>query len=105
MARRRRMPKYVFDTNVLISKLSERIEAFETLYVSSIVIFERMTAAYDISEYRSYLKAYNKARKANLLLVPTVEDWLEASSISYRLAQERRAQSGGKAPKLTTKVK
>jgi predicted nucleic acid-binding protein len=37
--------------------------------------------------------------------VPNPEDWMTASRIAYALAQERKHQAGGQAPKQTAKVK
>ena len=80
------MPKFVFDTNILISRQADNLRTYKTLYVSTIVLHERMTAANDIGEYRSYLATWQKAQKENLLLIPTLEDWLTATRISYALA-------------------
>jgi predicted nucleic acid-binding protein len=99
------VPKYVFDTNIYISKFAETIPPLKTLYASSVVLFERMTAANNRHEYNSHISAWQKAEKEKLLLVPSVEDWKKAGQISHNLAQERKQQAGGKAPKLTAKIK
>jgi predicted nucleic acid-binding protein len=99
------VPKFVYDTNIYISRLAEMLPPLKTLYASSVVLLERMTAANNRSEYNSHLAAWQKAQKEKLLLVPTAEDWKKAGQISYNLAQERKQQAGGKSPKLTAKVK
>lgn len=81
------MPKFVFDTNILISRLADKLRSYKTLYVSAVVLHERMTAANDLGEYRSYLATWQKAQKEKLLLVPAMEDWQTATRIAYALAQ------------------
>jgi predicted nucleic acid-binding protein len=64
-----------------------------------------MTACNDTKELRQYQKAWKDAMLEELLIVPREEDWLEASRIQFFLAQERKKNAGGKAPKRTAKVK
>jgi predicted nucleic acid-binding protein len=97
--------KYIFDTNLVISKRYDPDRSPETTYQSSVVLFELMTACNDLREYRAYQAVWNRAKKDALLVVPNEADWLLASRISFTLAQERKQQSGGKAPRLTAKVK
>ncbi|MBI3652985.1 MAG: hypothetical protein HY231_18320 [Acidobacteria bacterium] len=99
------MPRYVADTNLVISRKFDPERPPETTCQSSIVLFELMTACNDWKEYRSYQAVWNRAKKEGLLIVPTAEDWLAASKISFALAQERKQQAGGKAPRLSAKVK
>ena len=99
------MPKYVLDTNLIISRKFDPSRPPETTYYSSIVLFELMTASNNLREFRSYQAAWKEAKKSNRLIVPTEADWSSASRISYLLAQERKQQASGKAPKLTSKVK
>src|SRR5262249_39142871 len=56
-------------------------------------------------ERRAYEASWRVSKKSGLLIVPTEEDWLKASQISFTLAQQRKQQSGGKSPRLTSKVK
>jgi len=97
--------KYIFDTNLVISKSYDPYNLPETTYASSVVIFELMTACNDLRERRAYEAIWRETKKAGLLIVPTEEDWLTASRISFALARERKQQAGGKAPKLTAKAK
>jgi len=97
--------KYIFDTNLVISKQYDPKRLPETTYASSVVQFELMTACNDLRELRLLQTLSNTAKKEGLLIMPTVEDWLTAGRISFTLAQERKQQAGGKAPRLTSKVK
>jgi predicted nucleic acid-binding protein len=99
------VPKFVYDTNIYISKLAEKMPPLKTLYDSSVVLFERMTSANNRGEYNKHLGAWQQAEKDKLLIIPNREDWKLAGQISYLLAQERKAQAGGKSPKLSSKVK
>jgi predicted nucleic acid-binding protein len=99
------VPKYVFDTNLVISKVYDPYNLPETTYVSSVVIFELMTSCNNLRERRAYEASWRDMKKAGLLLVPTEDDWLLSSKISFALAQERKQQSGGQSPKLSSKVK
>jgi predicted nucleic acid-binding protein len=99
------MPKYVFDTNLVISRVYDPYKLPETTYASSVVFFELMTACNDLRERRAYEASWRETKKSELLIIPTEEDWLTASRISFALAQERKQQSGGRAPKLTSKAK
>ena len=64
-----------------------------------------MTACNYTKELRQYQKAWKDALAEGILLVPSEEDWLQASRIQFLLAQERKQNAGGKAPKRTAKVK
>jgi predicted nucleic acid-binding protein len=99
------MAKFVLDTNLYISKRFTPNNLPETTYYSSVVLFELMTACNDLREFRAYQLVWNLAEKDGLLIVPNEKDWLRASRISFNLSQERKQQSGGKAPKLSSKVK
>lgn len=93
------MAKYVLDTNIYISRLADKVPTLRTLYTSSVVLFERMTAAPNQREYNQYLALWRVALKEGTLLVPTEADWKKASLISFQLALQIRAQAGGNAPK------
>jgi predicted nucleic acid-binding protein len=103
--REQSVPKYVYDTNIYISKLAEKMPPLKTLYASSVVLFERMTSANNRVEYNKHLGAWQQAEKDKLLIVPNREDWKQAGQISHLLAQERKQQAGGKSPKLSSKLK
>ncbi len=75
------------------------------LYFSAVVFGELMTACNDTKELKRYQKAWKDAREENFLIVPTENDWLEASRIQFLLAQERKKDAGGKSPRRTAKAK
>jgi hypothetical protein len=58
-----------------------------------------MTACNDTKELRQYQKAWKDALNEEILIVPTEEDWLNASRIQFFLAQERKQDAGRKSPK------
>jgi predicted nucleic acid-binding protein len=96
--------KYLFDTNSYENK-SETIKIPSPIYVSSVVLCELMTACNDVKELKAYQILWETAKKDDLLIVPNEEDWLNVSRILFLLAQERKKQAGGKAPKRTSKAK
>ncbi len=99
------MAKYIFDTNPIISGKYALDRLPEVTYISSIVHFELITACNDLRERRAYESSWRNFEKVGRLIVPKPEDWLKASQISFALAQERKQQAGGKAPKLSAKIK
>lgn len=99
------MAKFVLDINLYISKRFKPDNLPETTCYSSVVLFELMAGCNDLREFRAYQMVWKIAEKDGLLIVPTEQDWLQASRISFHLSQERKQQAGGKAPKLSSKVK
>ena len=99
------MEKFVADTNIIESASIDPFRLPKPLYFSSVVFSELMTACNDTKELRQYQKAWKDALEEKILIVPTEEDWLNASRIQFFLAQERKQNAGGKAPKRTAKVK
>ncbi len=98
------MPKYLPDTNVLQAKTD--IEQLpKPLYVSSVVLSELMTACNDTKELRAYQTVWKTARDDGRLIVPGESDWFKASRIQFLMAQERKQDAGGFAPRRPPKVK
>lgn len=94
------MPKkYVLDTNIIQGKAFATDKLPTRLYHSTVVLSEIMTAANDTKELRAYQRLWKEASRDGLLLVPTEQDWQDASRILFLLAQERKQQAGGKSPK------
>lgn len=91
--------KYLFDTNIIQSKSFEAKKPPATLYASSVVLSELMTACNNTKELKAYQHGWRKALKDGLLVAPNEEDWYDASRILFLLAQERKKQAGGKSPK------
>ena len=99
------MGKFVADTNIIESVAYNPFRLPKSLCFSSVVFSELITACNDTKELRQYQTAWKEAREEKILIVPTEEDWLNASRIQFFLAQERKQNSGGKAPKRAAKVK
>jgi predicted nucleic acid-binding protein len=99
------VPKYVFDTNLIISKQYDPYRLPETTFYSSVVFFELMTSSNDLRERRLLEASWRDAKKDGVILVPTEEDWLAASKISFALAQDRKQEAGGKSKRLSSKIK
>ncbi|MCI0490146.1 MAG: PIN domain-containing protein [Blastocatellia bacterium] len=99
------MAKYVLDTNIVQRRAFDPDNLPTQTYASTVVLFELMTACNDVKELKAYQQAWKQATESDLLLSPTETDWLDASRISYLLAQERKQQAGGKSPKRTAMAK
>ncbi len=89
--------KFVFDTNVIQGYgIAGVVTGF---YVAATVLSELMTACNDAKELKAYQQVWDAAEEDRILLAPTVQDWKDASRVLFMLAQERKQQAGGKAPK------
>ena len=99
------MGKFVADTNIIESVAYNPFRLPKSLCFSSVVFSELITACNDTKELRQYQKAWKDALEEKILIVPAEEDWLNASRIQFFLAQERKQNAGGKAPKRSAKVK
>ncbi len=99
------MDKFLADTNIIESKVFSEKELPTPLYFSAVIFGELMTACNDRKELKRYQKAWKDAREENFLVVPTENDWLEASRIQFLLAQDRKKDAGGKSPKRPAKIK
>ena len=98
------MPKFLPDTNILQAKAEEE-NLPQPLYVSSVVLSELMTACNDTKELRAYQFVWKTARENKRLVIPTENDWLEASGLQFFLAQERKKNAGGESPRRPAKIK
>ena len=99
------MPKFLPDTNIIQSKDFSFEKLYKPLYFSAVVFNELMTACNDQKELKQYQKGWKDALADDILIVPTVEDWLDAGRIQFLLSQERKKDAGGKSPKRPSKVK
>jgi predicted nucleic acid-binding protein len=96
------VPKYVFDTRLIISGNYDPRRLPETTCVSSVVQYELMQTIQDRSERKAYGLAWDKMQEAGLTVVPSDEDLLAARNIQLALEQERQ-QADGKLPGLSPK--
>ena len=99
------MEKFVADTNVIESFAFDPSRLPKPRCFSPVVFSELITACNDTKELRQYKKAWKEALQEKILVVPNEEDWLNASRIQFFLAQERKQNAGGKAPRRSAKVK
>jgi predicted nucleic acid-binding protein len=99
------LERFLADTNIIEGVTFNPFRLPKPLCFSSVVFSELMTACNDSKELRQYQKAWKDALAEAILIVPTEADWLSASRIQFFLAQERKQNAGGKAPKRTAKVK
>jgi predicted nucleic acid-binding protein len=97
------MPRYTYDTNIIKGYKVERLP--ENFYMSTVVLSELMTGAVDQSEFDGYQETWRRHSKDGTLIIPTAADWLMASKVLYWLAQERRRQGGGRAPRWSPSAK
>lgn len=99
------MDKFLPDTNIVQSKDFSFEQLYKPLYFSAVVLTELMTACNNTKELRQYQKGWKDALNDKILIVPTTEDWFDASRIQFLLAQERKKDAGGFSVKRTAKVK
>ena len=59
-----------------------------------------MAGAKDDSEIRAWIATANKFNKEDRLLVPTMEDWIQAGKILNSLLRGLKSKARGKTPKL-----
>lgn len=99
------MPKYVFDTRLMISPNYDPYQLPETTCLSSVVYYEFMNTCKDRNERQAYGLAWRNMEEAGLLVIPSDEDMIEANRISAELIRECIHPSGDKVAKLSAKVK
>lgn len=98
------MPKYVFDTRLILSSQYDPSRLPETTCISSVVQYELMQTIHDRSERAAYSLAWDRMEEAGLTVVPSDEDLRVARNIQLALEQPHR-QAGGNLPRLTAKRK
>jgi predicted nucleic acid-binding protein len=96
------MPKYVFDTRLIISRNYDPHKLPETTCISSVVYYELMQTIQDRSERNAYGLAWDTMEEAGLTVAPSDEDLLAANRIQQALERERQ-RPGSPLPGLTAK--
>jgi predicted nucleic acid-binding protein len=95
------MSRPVVDMNVFVEyKNSITDYHFSKMALSSVVLYELTATTIDKSlwqKYTAWRKAYTKL---NRFLVPTSNDWWEASKIVSRIRFGEKSAAQGKTPKL-----
>lgn len=85
-----KLSKVLFDTSVYIS-YKELLPAHpEPDFISLVVFQERIAGANNGKDIKSLISQIEVRRKANRLLVPGIEEWIEAGKILFNIL---RAQS------------
>lgn len=92
------MPSVTFDTSVFIAYKPTILPSGSLLSV--VVIQELMAGARDTSEVREWIAAANKFNKEDRLLVPTMEDWIQAGKVLNSLLRGLKSKARGRTPKL-----
>ena len=67
------------------------------------MIQELIAGAADASVVKHWITVARQAEKAKRLLVPTVQDWIEAGKILNNLLRGLKSKNKGKTPKLPGK--
>lgn len=92
------MPLVTFDSSIFIGR---QIDIPAAGFALSAIVVQEMTAgAADRSNLKRWEHVWRIYEKANLLLVPTGEDWYEAGKILNSLLRGLKSQSQGLTPKL-----
>jgi predicted nucleic acid-binding protein len=94
------MSRPVFDMNVFVEyekKMTEKDLA--KMALSSVVLYELTATTIDKSRWQKYVAWRKFYEKDNLYLVPTADDWWEASKIASRIRHGEKSQAKGKTPK------
>jgi predicted nucleic acid-binding protein len=88
-----------FDTCILISYRPKVLPARHLL--SSVVVQELIAGAADASEAKTWAATARQLDKEQRLLVPDLEDWIEAGRILNALLRGLKSKSRGKTPRLS----
>ena len=95
------MPYFTYDTSVIVSKKLTNLQRMpQSFLMSAVVLLELMAGADDGSIRKFWEGMFNHYQKSNLLIVPTVEDWLFAAKILYLLTHSRKLLQKGRLRRL-----
>jgi predicted nucleic acid-binding protein len=95
------MSRPVFDMNAFVSyKPLITDYHLSKMALSAVVLYELTATTIDKSLWQRYTNWRITYTKLNRFLVPTSEDWWEASKIVSRLRFGEKSASQGKTPKL-----
>lgn len=94
------MSRPVFDMNVFIEyKRLINDYHFSKMALSAVVLYELAATTIDKSNRQKYTAWRKFFEKDNLYLVPTADDWWEASKIASRIRYGEKSKAKGKTPK------
>ena len=77
------MPYFTYDTSVIVSRKLSLHEMPRNFVMSAVVMMELMSSAGDSSHRKSYERFFRQFQEDNLLIVPTVDDWLLAAKSCF----------------------
>ena len=81
--------KVLFDTSVYISYKDLLPFHSKPDFISLVVFQERIAGANDGKRIKSLINEIETERKANRLLVPGIEEWIEAGKILFNILREQ----------------
>lgn len=94
------MPYFTYDTSVIISRKLDLQKVSQSFLMSAVVLMELTASAKDRSERKFWERLFRLYQVRNLLIVPTVEDWVLAAKILYLLTHSRRLRQKGRLRRL-----
>ena len=96
------MAKITFDTNIFISRKPAELPAPASFYMSVVVLQELAAGAEDATAIKVLDAARRAYLKAEVLLVPTADDWWEAGKIINNLQRGLKSKRRGVTPKMAS---
>jgi predicted nucleic acid-binding protein len=97
------MPKVTYDANIFITHKPAHPPA--GFYMSVVVLQELLAGARDSSATKELTAAYTNYKKAERLLIPEGEDWLQVGIVLNALQRGRKSKKTGLTPKLSSEEK
>lgn len=97
------MKPVTFDADVIIRYSFKSLPARYLL--TSVVVQELIAGAVDDSQAKAIADLAKQLDKVDRLLVPTLEDWIEAGKILNNLLRGARSKNRGRTPKLPPEEK
>lgn len=97
-----KLSKVLFDTSVYIS-YKDRLPFQPAPDYFSLVVFQELIAgANDGKQIKSFINEIEEQRKANRLLVPGIEEWIEAGKILFNILRaQSQADPARQRPRLS----
>jgi predicted nucleic acid-binding protein len=85
------MPYFTYDTSVCIARnLFDFKRMPQNFRLSAVVMLELMAGDPDESRQKFFREVFLRFEQDNLIIVPTVDDWLFAARVLHLLTQGRR---------------
>jgi predicted nucleic acid-binding protein len=95
------MAYFTYDTSVCISRnLTDFHKMPQDFLLSAVVMMELIAGARDESRRKLYWEAFRHYQKNDLIIVPSVDDWLFAGNVLHLLTHTRRRLQKGKLQRL-----